>query len=264
MVTKLDSLPNINIKEVLGFVPSSIWNITKSKKWTEKIKDFGENKPKRKVTNKFLPGLKYSSFNPDVAEAILKYWSKEGELILDPFAGRSTRAFVALSLNRQYIGYDVSQYAIDHLNNNTLIKEKAIIYQADGCELQFNQDKEVDLIFTCPPYFNLEKYESAPNQLTDLKSYDLFIDKISKALLNCYRVLKDEKYCIWVVGDFRINKEVKAFHIDVIEKAKYNGFKLHDIVIEQIRSPFIWCRVRENYRLGITAKAHQYILIFKK
>lgn len=264
MPTDKKKLPNINVKEMMGFVPISVWNITKDSKWIDEIRDTGEKKPKRKNTNKFLPGLKYSSFNPSVAEAIIKYWSKKGDLIVDPFSGRSTRAFVALTLNRQYVGYEISNYALNQMMDNFLIKSKGTVYNADGCKLENTNDEEADLVFTCPPYFNLEKYESVPGQLSDIKHYNEFLERIDECLSNCYRVLKNNKYCIWVVGDFRLNKSVCTFHSDTINLGIKNGFSLHDIVIEQVRSPFAWCRVRENYRLGFTAKSHQYILIFKK
>lgn len=264
MPTNPDNLPDINVKEYMGFAPTSVWHITKSKSWTEAIGDSGEAAPKRKDTNKFLPGLKYSSFNPNVAEAIIKYWSNEGDLIVDPFAGRSTRAFVSLSLGRKYEGYDVSPYAIKHLKSNNLIRENGVIHQADGCQLQFSLNDSADLIFTCPPYFDLEKYESCDSQLTDIKKYKNFLKEIKKAFHSCFRVLKNGKYCIWVVGDFRKNNSIVPFHCDCIQLAIEEGFKLHDVVIEEVNSPFVWCRIRENFRLKFTAKGHQYILVFKK
>ena len=62
---------------------------------------------------------------------------------------------------------------------------------------------------------------------------------MAEALSNCYRVLKQGKYCVWVVGDFRLDRQVCVFHSDIIRLGKENGFKLHDVVVEQVRSPFV-------------------------
>ncbi len=185
MGTKIESLPKINVKEYMGFVPTSVWNLSRHSEWEKEIADFGDISSSRKETCKFLPGLKYSSFNSNVAAAVIKYW-------------------------------------------------------------------------------NREKYESVLGQLSDIRNYEEFLDRIQECLFNCYRILKDNKFCIWVVGDFRRNRNVCCFHGHVINRALKVGFKLYDIIIEQLNTPFAWCRVRENYRLNFVAKAHQYILVFRK
>lgn len=42
-------------------------------------------------------------------EPLIKYWSKEGDLILDPFMGSNTTGVVAYSMNRRYIGIEVDK-----------------------------------------------------------------------------------------------------------------------------------------------------------
>ncbi len=44
-----------------------------------------------------------------LAETIIKNFSKEGSLVLDPFIGSGTTAIACINLNRNYIGIDISQ-----------------------------------------------------------------------------------------------------------------------------------------------------------
>ena len=78
-------------------------------------------------------------------------------------------------------------------------------------------------------------------------------------------LLKENKYLAIVVGDFRKKGKYYDFHNDTIKILKDIGLKLHDIVVIQSVSFDI-----ANKRFGgikkydMTAKSHEYLLIFKK
>jgi len=69
----------------------------------------GDNELRRSEDCKYLPGLKQSSFNPDVAQRVIEYWSNKGDTIVDPFAGHSTRMLVSKFLERNYIGFEIAK-----------------------------------------------------------------------------------------------------------------------------------------------------------
>jgi site-specific DNA-methyltransferase (adenine-specific) len=48
-------------------------------------------------------------FPEQLAEDHIKSWSQEGDLVLDPFMGSGTTAKACLLLNRQFIGFEISQ-----------------------------------------------------------------------------------------------------------------------------------------------------------
>ena len=259
------------VKQELGFLPTSVWHLPKSKYWTELISDSGDFATRRSKKAKYLPNLRYSEFNPSIAERVVKYWSKEGELIVDPFAGRSTRAVVSIALSRDYEGYEISRFAYEMLLSRINQKQgtlfgtwgKAKIWLADGCLMKFTGDSSADLIFTCPPYWNIEKYESSPEQLSDCKTYEEFLERLNIAMLNSYRVLKPDHFAIWVVGDFR-KDGFKCLHKDMIELGLRNGLYLWDIIIEKLDSALTWAQIPKCFQHQYTSKEHQYILVFKK
>lgn len=62
-----------------------------------------------------------SKFHPAIFPEVLvrdhiKSWSNEGDLVLDPFMGSGTTAKVARALNRNYIGFEISQEYVDKAN----------------------------------------------------------------------------------------------------------------------------------------------------
>lgn len=55
------------------------------------------------------PKVHFSVFPEKIPEICIKAASKEGDLILDPFAGAGTTLWVAKKLNRKAIGYELSE-----------------------------------------------------------------------------------------------------------------------------------------------------------
>lgn len=261
------------IKEKYGYLPTSVWHLSKSK--TLKIAAADNSKArevKRSQSSKYLPNLSFSEFNPNVAKRIIEYWSDEGDTILDPFAGRSTRMIVSRLLNRNYIGFEISPIAYEDLieksqgNRQKTLSGKrndVQIYLDDGCKLSRIKDESVHMIFTCPPYWNLERYENCENQLSECKTYDEFIRHIQECSIRCYDVIKKDKFCVWVVSDFRVGG-FKAFHRDIMSIFEEAGFKIWDVVINVLNSPFAYCQIGKCEKQKYTSKTHEYILVFRK
>lgn len=55
-------------------------------------------------------------FPEKIAEGHVISWSNEGDLVFDPFVGSGTTSVVAKRLNRNYLGFDISQQYIDIAN----------------------------------------------------------------------------------------------------------------------------------------------------
>lgn len=215
-----------------------------------------------------------SEFNPTTAKNIISFWSEQGDRILDPFAGR-TRALVGYAMNREYIGYEISKDVVNYMDSkiDSLNLEMddghyiSIIH--DDC-ININQtfkQEYFDLIFTCPPYWNLEKYESCNGQLSDINDYDVFLNELTNRLIESVKVLKSNKYMAIVIGDFRRNGEYITLHSDLISKLKFynNIISLHDVIVIQnlpFNSAAFYFGSKKKFKY--TAKAHEYLLVYKK
>lgn len=187
----------ILVKQKYGFLPTSVWNLTYDNRYKElEIEGKGI---KRTSMIKRIENYPFSMFNPSVAERVIKYWSNKGDTILDPFMGYGMRGFVARALGRNYIGYEISPKTYQQVKcklEQTSILDKSVsikIILGNGCYLNEIYDESVDMVFTCPPYWDIEKYEKVPGQLSECKSYEVFLEFINICLSNCYRVLKKGK-----------------------------------------------------------------------
>lgn len=266
------------IKSKWGWLPTSVWHLEKGSYWKRFIDDRGD--PTGAIKKKGAAGeadYPYSIFNPILAERVYRYWSNDGDNVLDPFAGRTTRGLVARVMGRHYEGYEVAPTTYEQTKENLHNIENCwqpdmfspnnlgtwALHNADGTLLEHTTDNSKDLIFTCPPYWKVEVYEVAPAQLSRIKDYDAFMALIQRCALNCCRTLKRGKYCVFVVNDFRQDGQFYPFHADTIAAFRVADFHLHDIVINQINSPFV-TGAAKAVELRRTLKMHEYALVWRK
>jgi DNA modification methylase len=251
------------VKEQFGWLPVSVFKPQRREDWRAIIGDDGDETTRRSADAKYLPNLRFSEFHPDLAEMVTKYWSLEGNLIIDPFAGRATRGIVALSLGRKYQGYEVSAATFA----KTKPKVEALggsLECLDGCQMAHTVNNSADLVFTCPPYHRLEKYESAPAQLSDIMDYEAFVERIQVTARNIFRVLKPGKFLCWVCSDWRDGKAFRLFHRDSITAFEQFGLITHDIVIIHNNSPFAPLQAGKVAARRYTSKVHEYLIVMRK
>ena len=211
------------IKDLYGFLPISVWYIKNKGYWRRLIRDDyeGQSTVYKKAYKtdhvyvdpltgkKYIKKIKYSEFHPILAERIIKFWSEKGDHIVDPFSGRITRATVSLALGRSYEGYEIGPKT----HKLTLERMKPIIeairrirgsvpefklWNDDGCLLKHTPDQSADFVFTCPPYWRAERYEPVRGQLSEM-TYEQFLDMIRLNAQNVWRVLKWNKFAVYVV-----------------------------------------------------------------
>ena len=108
---------------------------------------------------KIYPTVSY--FKPTLAKYIINKYLNEFDTIFDPFSGYSGRLLGAMSLNKNYIGYDLSSITVSESNeiinfiSSTLNKKYNVNIQ---CKNSINETGEFDCLFTCPPYDNIEEW----------------------------------------------------------------------------------------------------------
>ena len=256
--------PNKKVLDQFGWNPISIIKPTKSSKskWSKAYLDTIELR--RSDSAEYLPGLKFSEFHAGLTENIIHYWSMKDATVVDPFAGRLTRAYVTSSLGRKYIGYDVVERTLKE-SQQVIDREglDATLHLGDGCLMEHTPNETADLVLTCPPYHQLERYEPAENQLSEIADYDSFLNQIEICGRNIARVLKSGGFCVWVCGDWRDKGHYRSFHAETIRLfSKY--LKHHDTIIMENQSPFASLQLGKVAANRYTSKIHEFILVFKK
>lgn len=217
-----------------------------------------------KQGSKTLTGT--SIFDPVLCEVMYKWFNVHEGSIFDCFAGGSVRGIVAEKLGYKYTGIDLRK---EQIEANILNAQEMGLNPTWICDDSLNadlyvEDDSVDLLFSCPPYADLEVYSDDERDISNM-DYEQFKEVYRKIIdISCKKV-KNDRFAIFVVGDVRDKKGYYRNFIDYTKECfNKNGFMTYNeiILLEQLGT--IPLRARYVFKKRKVAKAHQNILIFYK
>lgn len=163
-----------------------------------------------------------SIFDPVLCEVIYTWFNVDGGTIYDPFAGGSVRGVVAEKLGYEYTGIDLRREQIEANRENA--KELGV-NPTWHCDDSLNADKyvndeSVDLIFSCPPYADLEVYSNDERDLSNM-DYEQFKSVYADIIAIACKKLKNDRFAVFVVGDIRDKKGVYRNFVDFTKRLSY-------------------------------------------
>ena len=127
------------------------------------------------------------------------------------------------------------------------------------------KDVQADLIFSCPPYGDLERYSDDPADLSTME-WHTFKAAYGQIILRAVKKLKPNRFACFVVGDFR---DPRGFYRDFVSTTiaafKGAGAELYNeaILVTSVGSASM--RVTKQFEAGRKfAKTHQNVLVFCK
>ena len=259
-------------KEKYGLWPLTVWDINKNNKENNKLKKMIDDGSGRKECSNINYGINKSMtsiFDPQIVQFIINMYIKEkNKIVYDPFGGGGTRGIICGSNGLKYYGNELRKEEFDLL----IGKIKDLDFK-DNIKF-FNQDSQnanklegdfADFLITCPPYYNLEKYNGGMNDLSMVGSYEEFLNGIEKVIRESYRILKDGALSFWVVGLMCENNKLLMLNHDLTYLHKKCGFEIkEEVVLNNINSGSIqrvgYFDRGNNYLIRV----HEYLLIFKK
>jgi hypothetical protein len=212
-----------------------------------------------------------SIFDPALCELIYKWFCPDNGYIIDPFAGGSVRGIVAGYLGYHYIGIELRKEQIEAniINAQEILNNNIPEYiQGDSEEILRGGQiiPEYDLLFSCPPYMNLEVYSNDPADLSNMNDKDFIIKYENIIKLSCDK-LSNNGYSCFVVGDVRDKKTgfYKDFPGITKNAFKKAGWGLYNemVLLNPVASASM--RAGKVFESGKkVTKIHQNILIFRK
>lgn len=209
------------------------------------------------------------NWSPYVPRNVILRYTNENDWVLDQFVGSGTTLIEAKLLNRNAIGVDINNSAIElarknldfKTENNCIVK----LYTGDARNLNFIGDETVDLICTHPPYANIIKYsDDIEGDLSRLDIED-FLNEMKSIAKESFRVLKKNKYCAILMGDTRRKGFIVPLGFMVMNIFIESGFRLKEIIIKEQHN----CRLNKYWeskslKYNFFLIAHEYLFIFKK
>ncbi len=210
------------------------------------------------------------NWSPYIPRNIILRYSKEGDLVLDQFAGGGTTLVEAKLLNRNIVGVDVNDVALGRCIEKIDFEHEGAdgsvyLHKGDARNLDFIHNESIDLICTHPPYADIIQYsDDIDADLSRFKVKDFLVEM--KAVADeSYRVLKNDKFCAILMGDTRHKGNMIPMSFEVMRIFEHAGFRLKEIIIKEqhnCRATGYWKTNSVKYNFLLIA--HEYLFVFKK
>lgn len=223
-------------------------------------------------TELIAPGT--SIFDPVLCEIAYRWFAPPDGSVLDPFAGGSVRGIVAAMLGHRYTGLDLSEAQV--LANRAQADDllaggdypPPIWIQGDSARMAqiLTEPMKYDLLFSCPPYYDLEVYGDEEGELSAMPSYEEFLRAYRLIIALACERLKEDRFAVWIVGEIRgADGFQRGFVADTIQAFRDAGLHLQNeaVLINAVgtlalRAPRMFLSSRA---LG---RSHQSVLVFWK
>jgi len=211
-----------------------------------------------------------SIFDPALCELMYRWYCPEGGSILDPFAGGSVRGVVANYLGFKYTGIELRPEQVESNRQQGLdilsVNNQPQYYCGDSDVVLSGEWTQLfDMIFSCPPYADLEVYSDMPGDLSN-KEYDDFLTLYNSIIQKSVKLLRRGGYAIFVVGDIR---DKRGFYRDFVSHTKQAfiragaGLYNEAIMLQPLGTAML--RAAKIFEAGKKlTKVHENVLIFKK
>jgi RimJ/RimL family protein N-acetyltransferase len=164
-----------------------------------------------------------TSHRPNILSTMIQLYKAKS--VLDPTSGWGDRLLSAIASNVEYCGIDNNPCLLNNYNKIIAFfgcdKNKYVMIQSDTLTATI-PDRQYDLIFTSPPYFDFELY-SGELEHNERKWYDTFLkpcltkywDRLivgGHMCININQLSSDQHYVSWMLGD-----------CSILHSSKYKG-----------------------------------------
>lgn len=290
----VEMLDRVSIKlseEVVERVvsPRNSLNVLTAKEWiTETVsvwrqRGLGRGHPDTAIEKQHPAPFSFT----DVAR-IVRFFTKPGQTVLDPFVGIGSTLKAAALEGRNGIGIELEkefvQLSKERLKSEVLSADveptSQHVLHGDARKVMTTlEDDSVDLVITSPPYWNIlhkkdhkaiqereakglkTRYSDAKADLGNIPVYEDFLDELTGIFSQTKRVLKRNKYMAIIVSDFRDGKRLRMFHADIATRLEQEGFVLQGItILHQAHKRVFPYGYPTSYVPNIH---HQYIVILR-
>jgi len=226
------------------------------------------------------------NWTPEIPRFLINHYSKEEDIVIDPFVGGGTTLIETWLANRRGIGLDInpigiamSQARIEEMDEKArkdpsifLRNElRPIVLEGDARNLRDHihglgiPDNSIKLVCAHPPYLNSLRYTATiGGDLSHISDPTEFCDQIQKIAKQIFDLLAKDGTCAVLIGDVRRNKKVIPTGFLVMERFLKENFELKNIIIKTQHndsSTRFWYTKRKKIDFLLS---HEYLLIFRK
>lgn len=236
-----------------------------------------------------LKALHPATFSEADVERLIRFYTKPGERVLDPFLGSGSALVACAQAGRRGVGVELSEHWAEVARQRLGDARAAETPPGDHQVLTGDarqvlpglEPESFDFLVTSPPYWSIltkeagmkvtsertsrglpTQYSTSEDDLGNMQSYDDFLAELAGVFGACHRLLRPGRYMAVVVSDFRHGPRFHLFHADLAAAIERVGPVLKGItILAQDNKNLYPFAIPYAFVSNIH---HQYILILQK
>jgi hypothetical protein len=148
-----------------------------------------------------------SVLDPAACEVIARFFMpSSGGRIYNPFGGGVQMGFVAGTCGYEYVASEIRKNQTDA--NNAICSEFPSVKWINSDSATYEPEGKFDMIFTCPPYYKVEKYldydgKPPEGEINSTPTYEVFRELLFSGYRSAIKHLKDDRFFVVMTGDSR-------------------------------------------------------------
>jgi len=216
-----------------------------------------------------------ATYSPTMMEGFINFFTKPGQIVLDPFVGIGSTLVACDRTKRRGIGIELNPKYAKIANKRT--KQKIII--GDALNIDKYELPIIDYCISSPPYWDVlnrstkdfktkrdiknhdSKYSEELNDLGNIDDYDKFLDLLYQIYEKIYKILKPGGYITIIIKNVKKKGKYYPLAWDLAKKLS---------VLYELKDEKIW--IQDKVRLApygypyawVSNILHHYCLILRK
>ena len=229
-------------------------------------------------------GQYHGNFVPQIPFQAIRRFTKEGDVVLDPFLGSGTTLIECRRQGRHGIGVELNEAIAREARRRIEAEENCYytwqeVLSGDSTErdtiarvrqvLAEHGRSQVQLLIMHPPYHDIIKFSDDPRDLCNAPSLTDFLASFRKVVRGTYDFLEKGRYLVVVIGDKYSAGEWIPLGFRTMEVVQALGYRLKSIVVKNIEGnrakrdlQHFWRQ--RAFRGGFYIFKHEYVLFFQK
>lgn len=271
----------VDPRNALNALTSTEWLPETVSVWNQR--GLGANHPDAQIERQHPAPFSFT----DVSR-IVRFFTKPGEVVLDPFVGVGSTLKACAVEGRNGIGFELNPKYAELANERLRVEVNNLYSNLTNQDVRVGDARDLikdltenslDLIITSPPYWNIlhkedhkakqarkeydldTRYGDDKRDIGNIHDYGMFLEELSSILGTCVRALKPKKYMAVIVSDFRDKSRFIMFHADLVRALEQYHLELRGLTILHQRHKRIF---PYGYPYAFVPNIHhQYIIILQ-
>jgi len=270
--------------------PHNKLNDLTGREWIKFTKSWFIHRPVRRPDAKILHP---ASFPESLAREFIQFFTKKGELVVDPFLGTGSSMVACAETGREGVGVEIMEKygsIASRRVRNALVQSEAKIrsvrvFQNDSKQLSklwaSKHLRPADYCITSPPYWNQLRrnsmrqkprvargfdtdYGDNPDEVGSINDYDAFLASMKRVFSEVHKIMKPRGYLTVITNNVFHNGRMYPLAFDTVRTL---SMEPHGWVPKDEK---VWCQDDKMLLpLGVNSawvgnRHHQYCLIFRK